>query len=377
MVGGSERHLRVLAGRLAAQGGFEVEIATTCATSDATWENVLTPGRSVDDGLVVHRFPARTPDAWAVALTRRVLSRPGATRLLDRLGWKPATVTSPGLSAFLRETRPDWDAVVAAPCVYGTTAAVVAEAPERAVLVPCIHDEPAARLPSTGRLLRAASRRFFNTDFERELARRLHGDAAASGPIVGLGFEAPPDVAPAEEVRARFDLAGDFLVHAGRTAPGKGVEQLVEAVRSHNLARPAAAVGLVLVGAGRRPASIDPVIRHLGWVDERTKHGLVAAALGFASFSRMESLSIALLEAWLLGTPAIVDANSGLLAWQVRRSGGGFAVQAPEDLAAAIDGLRDPALRAALAAGGERLVREEYAWGRVLGAFVAGLPEAR
>ena len=165
----------------------------------------------------------------------------------------------------------------------------------------------------------------------------------------------------------RLDQYGPFHV----------VEQLVEAVRSHNLARPAAAVGLVLVGAGRRPASIDPVIRHLGWVDERTKHGLVAAALGFASFSRMESLSIALLEAWLLGTPAIVDANSGLLAWQVRRSGGGFAVQAPEDLAAAIDGLRDPALRAALAAGGERLVREEHAWGRVLGAFVAGLPEAR
>ena len=92
MVGGSERHLRILAGRLAAQGGFEVEIATTCATSDATWENVLTPGRSVVDGLVVHRFPARTPDAWAVALTRRVLSRPGATRLLDRLGYQADAV---------------------------------------------------------------------------------------------------------------------------------------------------------------------------------------------------------------------------------------------------------------------------------------------
>ena len=372
--GGSERLLSEIAVRLAAREDFAVEIATTCATSDATWENVLPEGRSVVDGIVVRRFATRPPSAASVGRTRRLLSRPRASALLDRLGWRPATVASPALADFLRATRRDWDAVVAAPCVHGTTATVVSEVPERAVLVPCLHDEPEARLPSTGRMLRAASRRLFNTVYERDLARRLHGDEAARGPVVGLGFDVPADVAPEAEVRERFGIEGDFLVHVGRAAPGKGVDELVALVRAHALAQPAEAVGLVLAGAGRRPAEIAPGIRHLGWVDERTKHGLVAASLSHASFSRMESLSIALHEAWLLGTPAIVGADSGLLAWQVGRSGGGIAIRTPEDLAAALRCLREPGRRAALAEAGARLVREEHAWDRVLGAFVGALP---
>ncbi|MBU6283337.1 hypothetical protein KGQ64_13925, partial [bacterium] len=120
--GGSERHLREIAVRLAAREDFAVEIATTCATSDATWENVLPEGRSVVDGIVVRRFATRPPSAASVGRTRRLLSRPRASALLDRLGWRPATVASPALEDFLRATRRDWDAVVAAPCVHGTTA---------------------------------------------------------------------------------------------------------------------------------------------------------------------------------------------------------------------------------------------------------------
>ena len=45
-----------LAGR-----GHQVEVVTSCATDAATWSDVLPPGTTVDDGVVVHRLPAARP----------------------------------------------------------------------------------------------------------------------------------------------------------------------------------------------------------------------------------------------------------------------------------------------------------------------------
>lgn len=48
--------------------GWDVEILTTCAHDPYTWRNEYEPGTSIDDGLVVRRFPA-------VISTRRGASR--------------------------------------------------------------------------------------------------------------------------------------------------------------------------------------------------------------------------------------------------------------------------------------------------------------
>lgn len=370
---GAETLLESLARRLAHRDGWEVDVATTCCLDDRTWSNDLPSGRGVEQGLVVHRFPVEKPTWLASAVSRQVMRWPPIRGVFDRRGWRPPRARSAALRQFLRTTLASWDAVVAGPTEKGTTADAVEIAADRLLLLPCLHDEPDARLGATGRMLRTAARLAFNTEPERDLARRLHGESI-DGAIVGIGIDPPATVVTEEALRAAHGIRGAYLCYVGRFARGKGVERLVATVEAHNRARPHAAVTLVLAGAGVPRAADTPSIRHLGYVDEATKQGLLAAALANVSFSPMESLSIVLLEAGAVGTPSIVHADAPVLAWQVNRSGGGLTVRSDNDFAAAIDLLRRPGERTRLGAAARRFVRAHYDWGSTLDRFIAALP---
>ena len=56
VMGGAEAAARQLAEHLTAQCGWTVEVFTTCAVDHITWDDVLTPGDSVLNGVTVHRF---------------------------------------------------------------------------------------------------------------------------------------------------------------------------------------------------------------------------------------------------------------------------------------------------------------------------------
>ena len=60
IVGGSENACRAFAENLVA-AGHQVEVITSCATDYRTWENELTPGTSVLNGVTVHRLPVTSP----------------------------------------------------------------------------------------------------------------------------------------------------------------------------------------------------------------------------------------------------------------------------------------------------------------------------
>ncbi len=373
LAGGSETLLRAYAQRLANSERFDVDIATTCALSEATWDNELLAGEFVEGNLRLHRFPARSPNRGAAFLFRQAFRNPYLIRFLARLPLSVPSVTSPELIDFIRRERTRYETIVSAPYLHGTTVETVLTAPERSVIFPCLHDEPAARMGGVGTLLRSAHGRIFNSQVERDLARRYHGEAAAVGPVIGIGIDYPAEIAPEEKIRSEFGLVGDYLVYVGRRIPQKGVDRLVSALLEHNNHYPERAVMLILVGDGSYLPPRDRMFRAVGYVDEPTKHGLLAAALANISFSRMESLSIVLLESWLLGTPAIVDGTGAVLDWQVRRSGGGVSVRSVEDLADAIALMRIPDRRAGMAAAGRRLVTREYTWQTVLAALTRAL----
>ena len=55
------------------------------------------------------------------------------------------------------------------------------------------------------------------------------------------------------------------------------------------------------------------------------KWGLLRGALALVSPSAFESFSIVLMEAWSVGTPALVNSRCAVTLDHVRRSGGGLA----------------------------------------------------
>lgn len=122
-------------------------------------------------------------------------------------------------------------------------------------------------------------------------------------------------------------------------------------------------VTLVLMGPSIMPIPDRPDIVHLGPVDEQTKQDTLAGAEVLIQPSPYESLSIVILEAWLAGTPVLVNGRCAVLKGQCRRSQGGLWYENRYEFEEALSLLlADPALRQRLAADGRRYVEANYCW---------------
>ena len=355
--GGAETLVRALAGRCAAMG-WRAEVATTCARDHVTWADELPAGTSVEDGVTVHRFPVGPRDAARYdALHAAVLS--GRAGYADELEWLSHSVWSPGLQAFL-EDDDGHDLRVLSPYLFGTTLWGAQADPGRSALLPCLHDEPYARLRTVAAVLGAVRGCLFNAPGEERLARRIA--PVRGGGVVGMGFD-PPD-GPAGPPPAALRERGPYLVYAGRLEEGKRVQVAVEGVARLAAERDDAPV-LALMGTGGYrppPAHRDRVVE-LGYVSEEDKRAVYAGALALVNPSEMESLSIVLMEAWREGTPAVVAAGSEVMSDHVARSGGGMTFADYDEFRAAVARLLDdPGERERMGARGRAYALEEYGW---------------
>jgi glycosyltransferase involved in cell wall biosynthesis len=361
VVGGAETLVRGLARHLAA-AGTPVDVLTTCALDHRTWRNVLPPGLVVDDGVTVRRFRVRPRDERRFAhLHARILRRSPLT-IDEQLRWAENSVCSPGLFAHLIQRRAAYDAVCFAPYLFGTTLWGVNLVPERAVLIPCLHDEPFAYLDVVRMTFEAARGFIFNSHPEAELARKLYDIEQAPGGVVGMGFDAPAG-ADGAAFRRRHRLDGPVLLYLGRKEGGKNVPLLIEYAQHYRRTqRP----DLTLVLAGEGPVTARPDaegVRDLGYLDHAEKAAAYAAATVVCQPSVNESFSIVLMEAWLAGTPVLVHRRCAVTTHHVLEAAGGLAFDGYYEFAESLTLLLDDApLRARLAASGHRYVRAQYAW---------------
>jgi glycosyltransferase involved in cell wall biosynthesis len=357
VVGGAEILVRGLVHR-AMPRGWSSEVATTCALDHFSWKNVLPAGEARDDGVTVHRFPVGPRDARRYeTLHRRIMDGPTYT---EELEWLSNSVWSPELMRFLERDGQRYDLTVFAPYFFGTTVWGAQVAPERSVLLPCLHDEPYARLQTIRRLLAAVRGCIFNSAAEQRLAERL--SRGVRGGIVGAGFDEPEQPPPGGFARSRG--LGPYVVYAGRLEEGKRVDVLVDYAVRYAQER-SRAPKLVLIGDGTYlppPHSRGLVVR-VGFVSPQERRAAYAEALALVSASRLESLSLVLLEAWLEGTPAVVGVGSDVMREHCERSGGGFLFGSYERYREAIDRLVDePELRREMGAAGRAYVLEHYSW---------------
>ena len=99
---------------------------------------------------------------------------------------------------------------------------------------------------------------------------------------------------------------------------------------------------------------------------ETEKREAMAGARVFCHPSRLESLGIVLLEAFMAGTPALVHEGSEVLQWQCLRAGAGLWFRHYPDFEAMLERLlSDEPLRARMGAQGRRYVQAEYSWSAV------------
>ena len=377
VVGGSESVLREAAHGLVARG-WEVDILTTCAVDHHTWANVHPPGAFVDEGVRVVRFPAVRDGDKLLRDTIEGRIQLGLPVTIDEQRiWLNGTFRVPDLFHHLLEHAGEYHAIVLSPYLFWTTVTCSLVAPERTIVMPCLHDEHYAYLELVQPVLRDVAQVWFLSEPERDLGARLAGEGALAADFVtGAGVHVPPAGDP---VKGR-EMAGTnrpFLYYGGRREGGKGWDELLGA---YTRAVVEYGVDLDLVTTGVGPVQPAPVVasrvHDLGLLPYEELAHVFAAAAAYVQPSKNESFSRTIMESWLAGTGVIANAGSAVVAWHCERSGAGITYAGPDELVQAmvLVAERPDALRA-LAPGGREYVLREYTWPVVLDRMEAALDE--
>lgn len=361
--GGAEAELRRLAHHLR-QSGLPVEVVTTCVKDfHADWsQNHHRPGMTVENGVPVHRFPVR----------------PRKRDLFDAVNWKlmhnqrvtpeeeqifvEESIRSPAMEEYITE-HIDSHIFVFVTYMFGTTYWGVRASRGRALLIPCLHDEPYARMEVFRDMFQNVGLLILHSGAEQHLAQSLYEIAPSKCVLMGGGVDTDW-TGDARAFQDKHNLMGPFILYAGRKEPGKNVYTLVDYFRRYRGSH-STDVNLVVIGSGRLEAvtRADRDIRDLGFVPKQDKYDAYAAATLLCQPSLHESFSLVIMEAWVAGTPVLVHGDCEVTKEHCIHSNGGLYFSSYAEFEAVLDLLlRDDLLRSKLGANGRRYVLQNYRW---------------
>jgi glycosyltransferase involved in cell wall biosynthesis len=372
VAGGSERHCRELALRLAAH--HDVTILTTCAADYVTWENEFPAGTSMDGRATVRRFPVRQPRRLKrfADLSDEVFDGPTADDRQEEW-FRENGPDCPALLEHLRAEGHGYDLVLFWTFRYAPSFFGVPLVRDRAVLLPTAEEDRAVDLGILEGFFRLPAAHIFLTPEEQTLVSTRAGRALEPSAVIGMGLDAAPALSAA---RIPGGITRPYLLYLGRVDRNKGCDTLLEYFAEYASAHDG--LSLVLAGPAKMTIPAHPRIRPLGRVSDEERDALLQGALALAIPSPFESLSIVLLEAWNRGVPAIVNGHCAVLKGQVRRANGGLYYRSSAEFTEAVETLRaTEADRQALGAQGLAYVEREYRWPTVMTRVEALLNEAR
>jgi len=376
IVGGSEAVVREAAHGFARRG-WDVEVLTTCARDHYTWRNEYPPGATHDDGVVVRRFPVEgaKPRRWRVRIEERIQAGERVS-LDDQLAWLDGLFRVPALFHHLVVNSDRYDAMILSPYLFWTTVTGATVVPDRTIVMPCLHDEPYARLEVLQPVLSDVARLWFLSEPEHQLAHETATLPAHD--LTGAGVNVPASYDP-EGFRARHGLTRPYLLFAGRRERGKGWDWLLAAfhfaIRQYALPFDLVTIGVSPEG---RPADLSGRVHDLGFLADAEVADAFAAAAAYVQPSTNESFSRTIMESWLAGTPVLCAAGSAVLRWHCERSGGGLTFSDEFELAQCLSflvGAPDDAAR--LAKAGREYVLAHYQWQTVLDAMEKSVEEVQ
>jgi glycosyltransferase involved in cell wall biosynthesis len=364
VVGGAELHCRWVAEHLAER--HEVEVLTTTATDYLSWKGALEAGTSELNGVVVRRFPvARERDVDRFDPVANKVCFFEHTDAEERDWLEEHGPVCPELLAWLGQRESEYDALIFFSYRYWTTYFGLQVAPGKSILVPTAEHDRVLYLRLFRDFYRLPAAIAFNSPEERILIERVTGNESLPGEVVGTGINRPA-VVPVAEVETRLDLLGDYVVYVGRIEPEKGCAVMIDHfLRWQRETR--ANVTLALLGRGTMSFSENAHVRLMGVVPDAEKLAAIARSRALVMPSRHESLSMVVLEAWMMQRPVLVNGDCEVLRGQVLRADGGLYYRRYEEFAAALDLLLgEPALADGLGRQGHAYFQDNYAWERIM-----------
>lgn len=362
--GGSEGHCRSIMTRLAAH--HDVTVLTTTAKDHVTWENAYPEGVSTVGPVSVRRFPVvrqrsmnRFTDVSDAVFT-------GESSDAEEEQWfRENGPEAPALLAYLREHGREFDRVLFWSFRYYQTYFGLPTVRERSILVPTAEEDPVIKMRAVRHFFPLAAAFLFLTPEERDLVAAHSASPLAPYEIIGSGLD------PAQPVRdgsvlASLGIKTPFVLYLGRIDPNKGCATLFRHFEWY-VSETGKDVQLVMAGPANMPIPAHPLIRPLGYVGETVREALLSNASVLVVPSRFESLSLALLEAWNHGVPALVNGRCAVLKGQALRANGGlYYFNADEFLRELSHLLEHSDVATELGRQGRDYVEQEYRWPTVM-----------
>lgn len=323
--GGAEMETREVTKHLKAVG-LDVEILTTCVKEfGSDWnKNYYPEGEEIVHNVPVKRFKVKKRDTRAFAAVNTKLMNGTVPTAEEQQIFVDEMVNSPDLYKYIKKHSREYTAFVYIPYMFGTTYFGVKTCPEKAVLIPCFHDEAYVYMDVFRSLYSKAAGMIFNARPEYELTKRLYDIENMQTVVMGIGMDTDL-TSDAAAFRKKFGISEPFIIYAGRKDAGKNVHTLVKYFSEYRKRR-VTDLKLVLIGGGEMqiPADVRDHVIDLGFVDRQDKYDAIAASEFLCQPSKNESFSLVIMESWLCGRPVLVHEKCAVTANFAREAEGGL-----------------------------------------------------
>lgn len=363
--GGAEAALRDITNHLFA-AGMEIEILSTCVREfQSNWNcNYYKAGMTYESGgIPVRRFKVRERNVRAFdEVNAKLMSDIRLTREEEEV-FVREMINSPDLYQYIREHKDEYEAFVFIPYMFGTTYYGVQECYEKAVMIPCFHEEAYVYMSNFREVFSKVAGMMFNATPEEELTKRIYDTSNMKAETMGLGVDTKLTY-DANRFREKYNISEPFILYAGRKDVGKNIYTLIDYYREY-VFRKDTDMKLVLIGGGKIqiPSDIRSRVVDLGFVPIQDKYDAYAAAELLCQPSKHESFSYVIMESWLCERPVLVHAGCNVTQNFVKESNGGLYFRNYFEFEATVDYIvQYPEQAKTMALQGKKYVQENFDW---------------
>lgn len=370
--GGAEMALRGVTRHLQ-DAGVEIEILSTCVKefgSDWT-ENYHEPGKTCENGINVQRFPVKDRDKKKFdAVNIKLICGERISSQEEQI-FIEEMINSPELYQYIEEHEQEYDLFVYIPYMFGPVYYGIKACPQKAVMIPCFHDEAYVYMRIFRELYSQVKGMLFNSRSEQRLTNKIYDMKNVKQCVPGLGLETDLRY-DANAFREKFGIHEPFLLYAGRKDGGKNVGLLLKYFKEFK-SRNGGNLKLVLIGGGEIeiPAEIRQDVHDLGFVDIQDKYNAYGAATVLCQPSKNESFSLVIMESWLCERPVLVHGCCAVTRDFVIQASGGLYFGSYYEFEECIKRfLNDEDMSKAMGLNGKEYVLNNFKWDIVTNKYI-------
>lgn len=370
--GGAEMALRDVTEQLHKRG-VEIEILSTCVKEfTADWnKNYHKPGVTVENGIPVRRFKVRKRNVSAFDQVNLKLMKNQKITEEEEQVFIREMINSPDLYRYISEHQEEYGLFVYIPYMFGVTYFGCKACMEKAVLIPCFHEEAYVHLKIFRDVFSNVRGMIFNAEPERKLAEEVFDLRHVKTIVPGLGMDTDLTF-DAQRFRKKYGIEYPFILYAGRKDVGKNIYALIKYFNEYKK-RNTNDLKLVLIGGGKVtiPEEIRDDVYDLGFVDIQDKYDAYSAAAVLCQPSKHESFSYVIMESWLCQRPVMVHEGCDVTKDFVIRSNGGLYFKNYFEFEGEINYyLEHPDSAAAMGLQGKKFVLENFKWDIVMNKYI-------